>query len=123
MRRLTVVIDGGSASDAEELDALTGQLRRQLLELDVDTVEPARTEDVPAGAKPMDVVSIGALVVTLGPAALKAVVSLVERWLEHRPVRSVKLTLGDDTLEITDVDDEDQDELIDAFLARHETDE
>jgi hypothetical protein len=56
---LTVVLDGGSDTDAPELAELTGQLRRRLLELDVERVELVRSAEVPVRAKPLDAVSIG----------------------------------------------------------------
>jgi hypothetical protein len=118
---MTVVLEGGSDTDAAELARLTGQLRGQLLELDVETVELARGEEIPEGAKPLDPVTIGALVVTVGPAALEAAVALVDRWLSHRPVRSAKLTIAGDTIELTEATAADQQRLVDAFIARHAT--
>jgi hypothetical protein len=118
-RRLTVVLDGGSDADALELAELTGQLRRQLLELDVDTVELARSAEVPEGAKPLDAVSIGALVVTAGPGLLKTVVGLVGKWLARRPVRCAKLTIDGDSIELSDATAAEQQQLIAAFVDRH----
>jgi hypothetical protein len=77
-RQLTLQIDGGMDSDREELDRLTSHLRRRLLELDVETVEHIRSDQIPPGAKTADAFTIGALIVTLTPVAVKAVVGLVE---------------------------------------------
>lgn len=118
---MMVVLDGGTDTDAPELARLTGQLRGQLLELSVDTVELERSEEIPEGAKPLDPVTIGALVVTLGPAVLEAAVALVDRWLAHRPVRSAKLTIGGDSIELTQATAADQQRLVEAFVARHAT--
>lgn len=114
-----VVLDGGSDTDALELAELTGQLRRQLLELDVETVEPVRSAEVPEGAKPLDAMSIGALVVAAGPGVLKAVVGLVGEWLAHRPVRSAKLTIDGDSIELSDATAAERKQLIAAFVDRH----
>jgi hypothetical protein len=118
-RRMTVVLDGGFDTDAPELAELTGQLRRQLLELDVETVELVRSTDVPEGAKPLDAVSIGALVVTAGPGLLKTVVGLVGKWLARRPVRGARLTIDGDTIELSDATAAEQQQLIAAFVDRH----
>lgn len=119
LQRLTVVIDGSADTDDSELADLAGQLRRQLLELDVESVDLARSDEVPDGAKPLDVVSVGALVVTLASGTLKAVVLLMDRWLQHRPVRGVKVTIGDDSIELTDASEAAQQRLVHAFVERH----
>jgi hypothetical protein len=50
--RLTLAVAGGPDTDDAELAELTGQLRRRLLELEVESVEPLRSTKVPPGAKP-----------------------------------------------------------------------
>lgn len=117
--QVTVTIDGGEGSDAQEVDALTAQLRRRLLELDVTAVEPVRGGEVPPGAKPVDPVTLGALAVTLGPAVLQAVVGLVDAWSRQRPVDSVKVSIGDDTIELAGAAPDERRKLVDLFVARH----
>ncbi|MFF3933664.1 hypothetical protein ACWCQB_33645 [Streptomyces hirsutus] len=114
---MQLVLTGVPDSDREELDELTRHLRERLLELDVDRVEPVRADHVPAGAKPADAIAVGALVVTLAPLALRSVLGLVQTWIENRPVRTVSITLGDDSLELEAVSAADQQRLIEAFLA------
>lgn len=115
--RMQLVLTGVPDSDREELDELTRHLRERLLELDVDRVEPVRADHVPAGAKPADAIAVGALAVTLAPLALRSVLGLVQTWIENRPVRTVSITLGDDSLELEAVSAADQQRLIEAFLA------
>ncbi|MGH6746801.1 effector-associated constant component EACC1 [Novosphingobium sp.] len=102
-----------------ELDDLTGQLRRRLLEFDVETVGPVSRREVPAEAKPADAVIIGALVVTLAPVALSGVVGVVQTWLQNRPVRGVKMTIDGRSLELTNPSRADQHQLVQAFLDGH----
>jgi hypothetical protein len=116
---LTLVVDGGSNTDAQEVSALTAQLRQRLLELDVERVELVRSSDIPIGAKPVDAVTIGALTVTLAPALVQAVVELVKSWLGSRPVRSAKVTIDGDSIELTHASQADQDRLTQAFVDRH----
>ncbi len=117
--RMHLVLAGGRDSDQEELDALALQLRERLLELDVDRVELNRSGDIPAGAKPADAIAVGALVVTAAPFVLRSAVDLVRTWIESRPVRTVSITLGEDSLEMEAVSSADQQRLIEAFLAAH----
>lgn len=117
--QLTVAIDGGPDSDAEEVDALTAQLRRRLLELDVDEAEPLRAGEVPEGAKVVEPMTLGALAVTLGPPVLKAAVGLIEAWSRQRPVRNVQVTIGGDTIDLAGASADEQRKLVDLFVARH----
>ncbi|MFF0724831.1 hypothetical protein [Streptomyces sp. NPDC004134] len=113
--RLTVV--GGADVDDEELDSLTGQLRRSLLELEVGDVRagPAGGR-APEGAKSGEGLALGVLAVTVAPVVLRSVVRLVEAWLQNRPVRSVRLELDGRSIELGDATDAEKQRLIEAFL-------
>jgi len=121
MTRLAVEVSAGSSADSEELDELVGQLRRELLELEVESVDRARGGPVPKGARAVDVLALGTLLVSLvDPATvLPAVVAAVEAWLRGRGQRSVKLELDGDILEVTGLSSRDQGRLIDGWLDRH----
>jgi hypothetical protein len=118
--RLQLSEDG---ADAERLDALTGYLRKELLQLEVEDVERAQAGDVPPGARAIDVVALGGLVVSLGrtAAGLKEVVSAVRRWLSRGDGvrRTVKIEIDGDTLELSEVSATEQDRLVDLFVRRH----
>jgi hypothetical protein len=119
--RVAVHLDAGPDADAQEVDALTTRLRRHLLQLDVQSVDRARTGRVPPGARAVDVVALGGLVVTLAKSAemLKAVVGMVQSMIAARPGRSVKLVIGGDSVELSGVSSEEQRRLVDLFVARH----
>jgi hypothetical protein len=116
---MNLVLEGSPDSDQEELDVLTLQLREQLLGLEVDQVELKRLDAVPAGAKPGEAIALGSLVVTVAPIALQAVLSLLETWIGHRPIRTVIITIGGDSLELQGISSADQRQLIDVFAAAH----
>ena len=122
--RLQLSEDG---ADAERLGMLTGYLRRELLQLDVEDVSAARAGDVPPGARAIDAVALGGLVVSLGHAAtgLEAVVAAVRRWLSggDRVRRTVRIEVGGDTLELSAVSVAEQDRLVNLFVRRHTGDE
>src|SRR5215471_18506714 len=117
--RLTVVIERGPDVDAEELDLLARQLRDQLLQLDVDDVQPLRDQEPAPGSKAVDPTSVGAMAVTLGTADIPGVIGLVQGWLRGRPAAAVKVTLGRDSIELTNATAAQVEQLTRAFLARH----
>lgn len=106
--------------DVEEIAQATLQLRRELLDLDVDAVEVPAAGEAPPGARAVDVAALGALAVNLAdPQLLAAVVAAVRSWLTGSSRRSIKLQLGGDALELTRVSSKEQRRLTDEWLARH----
>ncbi|MGP3970242.1 hypothetical protein [Streptomyces sp. 6N223] len=114
---LGVQLVGTHDTDAEELARLTGSLRRELLELDVEDVSLARSgAEAPEGAKSGEVVAVGALVVTVAPVLVRQVVKLIDTWLRNRPLRTVKVELDGRSIELGHASPEDQQRLIEAFV-------
>lgn len=110
-------------ADAERLDQVTGYLRQDLLQLDVQAVTALRAGPPPEGSRALDVATVGGLLVTLGQSttALQTIVTAIRSWL-HRgtPVqRAVRVEIDGDVLELADASTEDQDELIALFISRH----
>ncbi|MFE9621590.1 hypothetical protein [Streptomyces sp. NPDC006527] len=110
-------------AEAERVAELTGYLREELLDLDVDDVRAVPGGEVPPGARAVDVTQIGSLLVALGSSAtaLSQVVTVLRGWLgrcrDERP--SLRLTLDDDVLEISEATDEQVTEAFDLFVRRH----
>ena len=108
--------------DDEEVAEATLQLRRELLELDVEAVEIPRAGDPPPGSRAVDLAAIGALVVTVAQSQLLAsVVAAVQSWLAGSRRRSIKLGFGGDVLELEGVSSDEQRRLTDEWLRRHES--
>ncbi len=121
-RQATLEIQlGVEESDPQELAELTARLRRELLELDVASVDQAVAGEPPEGAKAVDLMVIGSLIVNLGRSAgaLTSVVRAVQGWLGSQPARTVKLQLDGDSIELTGVKSGDQQKLIDLWIERH----
>ncbi len=118
---LHVRIDVGVDTDADaaELDDAVRGLRGELLELDVEDVERPSGGSAPEGARGPEVALLGTLMVSAGRAGVSALVKTVAGWIGRRPGRSVTLQIGDDSIELTDASAEDQQRLIEAFVARH----
>lgn len=110
-------------ADAERLDELTGYLRQELLELDVDDVAAVRAGPPPPGARALDVLVVGGLLVKLADtAALRSVVSAVRRWLSRGDggtPRTVRVEIGGDVIELSAASDADQERLVELFVERH----
>ena len=121
--QMAAQLDAGPEQDAEELAELTQRLRDELLELDVDAVEPATGGAAPDGAKGLELLAVGGLVVRFAMKApvLRTVVDTIVKWLGRQQARSVKLTLDGDTLELTGVSSDEQQRLIELWVARHAT--
>ena len=118
--RLLVTEDG---ADAERVDLLTGHLRRDLDQLDVDDVRPLAGGAAPAGTRAFDVAVVGGLIVSLGTSAqaLGSVLAAVRSWLSRSPgpVRTVRLELDGDVLELSQASASEQERLIELFASRH----
>jgi hypothetical protein len=121
--RLAIVVrlKAEAEADAEAVDSLTNQLRRQLLELDVDSVVPVTAGEAPPGTRAADVVLLGSLLVTLAksPELFKALGGVLQSWLGARPARSVELQIDGDTLKVSGVSSDEQQRLIQVFVNRH----
>ena len=103
-----------------EVARATLQLRRELLDLDVDAVEAPCAGEPPPDSRAVDVAALGALVVNFAdPQLLAAVMAAVRSWLAGSSRRSIKLQLGGDALELTGVSSTEQRRLTDEWLARH----
>ena len=107
-------------ADPAEIDEITAKLRRELLELDVESVERAPAGEAPEGSRGI-ALALGALVVKFAaPKLLAAVVAVIKGWASrHGGARSVKLTMNGDSLEVTAASSEEQDRLIEAWIDRH----
>lgn len=114
---LTLSLDASPDGDDVERSRLTQQLRRQLLELDVEQVELVRDGRTPTGSKSAEAVTIGALLVTLAPTALTGAISLVQTWLDRHATSSIEISLPGKSITLTGGSSVDTQRLLDAFLA------
>jgi hypothetical protein len=108
-------------ADPAAVDELTGNLRLELLELDVDSVVPVAAGPAPPGSKGLELAAVGALLVQLkGSAALVgSVVTTIRSWLRRGPSstqRTLKITVDGRTLELGDATAEQQQQLVEQFL-------
>lgn len=119
--RLTVVESG---ADSERLATLTGLLREELLQLDVESVAVQRAEAVPSGARAVEPAAVAGLLVVVGRSvdSLRSVIRVLRQWLARggdATARTVRLEIGGDVLQLSDASPADQDRLIELFVRRH----
>jgi hypothetical protein len=81
-------LEGG---DSAELDELTHQLRTEVEELNVDSVEQISAGSAPAGTKAADFTAIGQMAVTLAPTIVPPLFELLKSWVERKPSTPVKV--------------------------------
>jgi hypothetical protein len=108
-------------ADEAELGELVGWLRDELSDTDIQWVDVPSQGPAPVGAKAVDVLAAGKLVVAVARSVehLQSVVSAVRSWVGRSAVRSVKISLDGDVLEVTGISTEDQRRLIDTWVTRH----
>ena len=107
-------------SDPETRDVLMLDLREELVQLDVESVSTVPGGPAPPGSKGLDMAAAAALLVQVQGSitALSVLVSAVRTWLRRGkdPGASVKLTIGEQTLELSHATSEQQDRLVQEFL-------
>ncbi|HBW19735.1 MAG: hypothetical protein ACLPN6_18785 [Streptosporangiaceae bacterium] len=110
-------------ADEERLAVLTGYLRTELRQLDVEDVAAPPLGAAPPGARVAGVAAVGTLLVALGQSAegLRSVVSAIRDWLRRGDGtrRTVRLELGGDALVLSQASAADQERLIELFVSRH----
>lgn len=114
---------GEAGADAERLDQLTGYLRQELLQLDVQDVKALPAGEPPPGTRAIEFLAIGGLLVTFSEASegVRKVVSAIKAWLARGDgvKRTVRLELDGDILELSEVSAPEQTRLIELFVSRH----
>ena len=118
---LSVELQARPDTDGEELAHLVGRLRAELLDLDVDAVQQPARREAPEESKGASLLAAGELAVRLvtSPEVLASIIAGIRSWLGRNSVRSVKLTMDGDALEVSGVNSAEQDRLIDLWVARH----
>lgn len=118
-----LIIRINSASDdEEELEKSTHQLRDELLDLNLESVDLVKKGVAPEGSKAgEEIVSWGSLIVGLAASGgvLPNLVGTVQSWLSRRENQKITMQIGGDKLEVTGISSEQQDKLIDAWINRN----
>lgn len=92
---LLLTIRSTDGADLEEISDLELRLRRELLELDVEDVRQMRSEALPEGAKSLEAIDWGTLIVTLAGAAdgVAKLLSSLGDWTRRNQGNELHMTL------------------------------
>lgn len=88
--QITLSLEDG---DKSELNDLTLQLRSEIEQLRIDSIENVSAGDAPTGTKATDWLMIGNLVVTLAPTIVPPLFDLLKSWVERKPSVPVKIRI------------------------------
>jgi len=114
---LLVRVNPAGDGDEAETVGLARRLRAELLDLDIDAVEPVSEAVAPAGAKGLSSLA-GMLAVRWGTAGLAAVLARIRDWVTRNGC-SAEVTIDGDTVKVTGATRRQQEQLVNAWLARH----
>jgi len=114
----TFYISIGSSShiDKEDIERLTRELIGELSDLDgVVSIQPMQSEELPEGAKgfPIDFGTILVKLAELG--GITGVVTILSSWLSRDKSRTLKLQIGEKSLELTGLSKAEQQDLVRWF--------
>ena len=99
---LVIHVGASEELDAEGLDHLTRQLRDELRELDLESVELAPGEMPPRGVKSPEAFTLGALAVGILPSLIPKLIDFLQAWSlrgQNRVVK-IKANIGDRSVEV-----------------------
>jgi len=116
--QVAIRISPAEDADTEELADLTYQLREELLELDVEAVEQPAGQ-APEGTKAGGVLELGSLIVSLGGAAISALIPVIQAWLKRSEARSVVMEIDGDKIEVRGASSEAERLLVNDWIGRH----
>lgn len=107
--------------DADALAESAANLSDELADCDVDDVTTVAAGDTPPGAKGVELLAIGALVVKLARSrdVLMQVVNTVRDWLTRNEADGVRVEIDGDVLELKSASESERKALIDAWVQRH----
>ena len=95
-------VDLGEDFDQDQLDQTTRQLKLELQDLDVESIDLVHTQKSPEGTKSAEAFTLGALAVAVLPTAIPKLIEYLQAWTMRSEGRSVKIKsqVGDKTIEL-----------------------
>ena len=91
--RMSLQIDAGEDADDDELDSLTRQLRGEIEELEVESVDLVKGKP-PPGVTRGDATTLGALAVEILPTIAPKLIGFLQNWLTRGRNQKVKIKVG-----------------------------
>lgn len=88
---------GDTELEADRLDQATRHLMGDLRDLGAEAVEPMPGDALPEGAKAVESVLVGGLILSVLPEFLPKLVDLLQTWLQRADTRTVKIKTANGT--------------------------
>ncbi|WP_328681843.1 hypothetical protein OG905_38490 [Streptomyces sp. NBC_00322] len=108
--------------DPEAGEQLMLRLRAELSELDIESLSSLPGAEAPDGAKAVDPVTLGTIVVALSASGgvFTALIETLRDWLGRQSARHrISVTIDGDTIELERASADERRDLIDGFVRRH----
>ena len=117
--QVVLEVDAGPDADEKEVAELALRLRDDLEALDVGAVQLSRSGTAPPGAKSVDPIEWGRLLVAVASSpALLSLVRTANAWVARQRRGRVRVKIGEDEIVLTGASSDDQRRLVDDWLAR-----
>jgi hypothetical protein len=123
LQALLLVVESEPDVDQGELDRSVRQLRKEIKDLDIESIVPVSADSVPPRTKGVDSSNLGALLITLSATGgiFAMLIETVRDWLSrHASARRISVTIDDDTITLEKSSTQERNALIDAYIRRHE---
>lgn len=119
---MQIELETDDEPDKAWIDRMTRMLMGELRNLDLDDIKPLEDDELPTGAKSSGMIVAGAMVMTLAPVVIPAVIDFLKSWILRPRGETVEVTLqaaGGATIKVTgkDMSPDDVKEWISAFPA------
>jgi hypothetical protein len=100
--RITLQLEGDREMHPDELDDATRQLRGELLDMQVESVDLVGKQDVPAGAKSAEAISLGTMAMTVLPVFIPKIMEFLQSWVARNDGKTIKVKTqaGDRSIEL-----------------------
>lgn len=99
---ITLQLEGDREMHPDELDDATRQLRGELLDMQVESVDLVGKQDVPAGAKSAEAISLGTMAMTVLPVFIPKIMEFLQSWVARNDGKTIKVKTqaGDRSIEL-----------------------
>ena len=117
-----LILEPDPSVEGEERDRFIRQLRSEIRELDVESIQNVFSDDAPEGAKGADPITVGAIVIALTASGgvLNSVIGVVRDLLGRQSTRQkISVTIDGDSIELDSATVQQREKLIRAFTRRH----
>ena len=116
--QLQLNFGAGQYADEEKKEKATRQLREELMELNIESVDFVSAGKVPGKAKAVDLVIWGKLLMTLAASGgvLTTLIGAVQSWLTRNNQRSIILDVNGNKLEIKGISSDEQTRLANEWV-------